>query len=669
MREFLHTIQARLMTLVLMTTVIALLVAGIALLLNDLSDYRSRLSGELATEARILALSTTPALQFEDRAAAERNVQALQARPEIVAAAIYGANNALYAQYLRPGHAPLATLLRHPVNGTTVSRDRITLTYQIIGNGERIGTIYLQANYDVRGQLGTYVGILAVVTVLSVVVALLLSGRLQRTLARPLQAMTAVADEVIRKRDYSPRVLEREGGELGLVIEAFNRMLDEVQLREQSLRSEIRVRMAAEAALARSNTTLEQTMQALRESDRRKDEFLATLAHELRNPLAPISHAVKLLSYPSITEGQRIWGYELIGRQVRRMALLLDDLLDISRITRGRLELKREYIDLQALIASAVETVRPLIEGRRHVLTVSVPDEPMTLEVDPLRLSQVLSNLLTNAAKYTDEGGHIELTVSLEPQDLVIGVCDNGIGLNAEALPKLFEMFSQVEGAKQRSQGGLGIGLALVKGLVALHGGSVSVESPGLGRGSLFTIRLPRRIVMPQALPAEQTGKEPLRAGGGGLVLIADDNRDGADSLALMLRAAGYDCVVAYSGSEAWEAAVFRHPRVMLLDIGMPGMNGYEVARRVRQHEWGRAVWLIAATGWGQAEDKAEAKAAGFDQHLTKPVSPDRLLHLLTELSRPREDTTDAGSRAASTIPAADRSVSAGNRGSPGRPG
>jgi signal transduction histidine kinase/ActR/RegA family two-component response regulator len=557
----------------------------------------------------------------------------------------------LFAEYVRAGQPPPTAVIDHPANSTRIMRDRVALTHLVTRNGERLGTIYLRADYDVIGQLGTYVEVLSIVIVLSVIAALLLSGRLQRALARPLEAITAVAGEVMRRRDYSPRVTHRDAGELGLVIEAFNKMLDEVQLHEASLQSEIKVRVAAEAALARTNATLEEAMLALRESDRRKDEFLATLAHELRNPLAPIGHAVKLLSYPSISESQRTWGYDLIGRQVNRMALLLDDLLDISRITRGRLELKKEYIDLQKLVASAVETARPLIEGRRHTLTLNLPPQPIELEVDPLRLSQALSNLLTNAAKYTDEGGHIELSAALEAHEFVIRVCDDGIGISPEALPRLFEMFSQVASAKDRSQGGLGIGLALVRGLVALHGGSVAVESLGLGQGSLFTIRLPRRVVVPHPMPSESTVNDPQSVAGSGSVLIADDNRDGADSLALLLIAAGYDCVVAYSGTEAWETAMFRRPQIMLLDIGMPGMNGYEVARRVRQHEWGKAVLLIAATGWGQAEDKAEAKAAGFDQHLTKPVSPDRLLHLLAEFSRARksisEDNTSKPARSA----------------------
>ncbi|MGH8139952.1 MAG: hybrid sensor histidine kinase/response regulator, partial [Steroidobacteraceae bacterium] len=439
--------------------------------------------------------------------------------------------------------------------------------------------------------------------------------------------------------------------EIGVVVDAFNSMLDEVQSRaralEQSnvtLKKEVQIRQAAEAALGRANARLENTMEALREADRRKDEFLATLAHELRNPLAPITHAVKLMDTPAADETQRQWGRGVIARQVQRMALLLDDLLDVSRITRGRLEMRRDQVDLQSLVGSAVETARPLIDAKHHTLTISLPSEPVELDVDPLRVSQALSNLLTNAAKYTDEHGQITLTAALEAQGLAIRVTDTGIGIDPAVIPGLFEMFSQIDSAIDRAEGGLGIGLALVKGLVGLHGGTVRAASAGLGRGSEFTVTLPRAVVAERrariaAEPA--TDLEPV--GPRCKVLVADDNRDAADSLRILLELSGYETLVAYNGQGALDLGMRDRPSAFILDVGMPDMTGYEAARRIRQQAWGRHVLLIAATGWGQDDDKERARAAGFDEHFTKPVSPEQVERVLLRFLRGRRAGEAAG--------------------------
>jgi signal transduction histidine kinase/CheY-like chemotaxis protein len=371
----------------------------------------------------------------------------------------------------------------------------------------------------------------------------------------------------------------------------------------------------------------------LRDADRRKDEFLATLAHELRNPLAPIRNSVKLLGADGTDETQRQFGRDVISRQVHRMALLLDDLLDVSRITLGRLELRKEPVDLNALIDSAVETARPLIEVKKHSLTVDVPAEPVTVEADPLRLSQVLSNLLTNAAKYTDDGGRISLQATVTAAGLVVSVADNGIGFEADAVPRMFEMFTQVESAIDRAQSGLGIGLALVKGLVDLHGGTVRASSAGPGRGAEFIVSLPASALLavpvrPNAMPAD--ARRPARRAR--KLLVADDNRDSADSLGLLLEMSGYDVRVAHTGARAMQAVQDEIPDAAILDIGMPDMNGHELARWVRSYVAGRPIALIAMTGWGQAADKERARAAGFDHHLTKPVDPDELERLLEAL-------------------------------------
>jgi CheY-like chemotaxis protein len=314
------------------------------------------------------------------------------------------------------------------------------------------------------------------------------------------------------------------------------------------------------------------------------------------------------------------------------MALLLDDLLEVSRITRGRLELKVATVDLKSLVEAAVETARPLIDSKQHQLQIELPPQPVMLAVDPLRVSQALSNLLTNAAKYTDARGQIRLAVAVSPQGMRFTVQDTGIGFESAALPGMFEMFSQVDSAIARSEGGLGIGLALVKGLVALHGGHVEGLSAGLGKGSEFVIYLPQSVVVPSAgehaLPTARCRQGHDIAI---KILVADDNRDAADSLALLLEMSGHEVAVAHSGEEALRIARQQLPHAMILDIGMPDVTGYEVARRVRAESWGSEVLLIAATGWGQKEDKDRANAAGFDRHLTKPVDPDAIDDLLQE--------------------------------------
>jgi CheY-like chemotaxis protein len=296
------------------------------------------------------------------------------------------------------------------------------------------------------------------------------------------------------------------------------------------------------------------------------------------------------------------------------------------------LDLKKDYVELQSIVEMAVETARPLIETKRHSLTINLPAEAVKFEADPLRLSQVISNLLTNAAKYTDAGGQITLAAALAEDELVISVKDSGIGLSPATIPGLFTMFSQVDSAIDRAEGGLGIGLALVKGLVALHGGQVAASSEGLGRGSEFEIRLPRVIVE----SASETRAEALHALGNpnaklrGKLMVVDDNRDAATTLAAVLEMCGYEVVTVYSGAEALEVGARARPQAVLLDIGMPGLSGYETARRIRLEAWGRHTVLIAVTGWGQDDDKRKAQAVGFDHHLTKPVDPDDIERLLS---------------------------------------
>ncbi|MEO7773651.1 MAG: PAS domain S-box protein [Steroidobacteraceae bacterium] len=379
--------------------------------------------------------------------------------------------------------------------------------------------------------------------------------------------------------------------------------------------------------IARDITHQKELYAALRETDRRKDEFLATLAHELRNPLAPIRQAAMISKDPAATELQKRWSHDVISRQVQHMALLLDDLLDISRITRGTLELRTELTDLAAVVEAAVETARPAIDTRHHTFTTELPAQAVKFRSDPLRLAQVLSNLLTNAAKYTDARGTIHLRATRSAGELEISVRDSGIGIAPGSLATLFEMFSQVTASRDRSEGGLGIGLALSKGLVQLHGGHIEARSAGIGKGSEFVVRLPLSSESDAVSnPLDQTPPviSVVRS-----VLVADDNRDAADSLAMLLGIDGHEVRVVHNGSDALAALLEAPPEVALLDIGMPGLNGYEIAKAARARKECDSVTLVALTGWGQESDKAQALAAGFDHHFTKPVDPEQLSQLL----------------------------------------
>jgi PAS domain S-box-containing protein len=366
---------------------------------------------------------------------------------------------------------------------------------------------------------------------------------------------------------------------------------------------------------------------SLSEADRRKNEFLAMLAHELRNPLAPISNAARALRMGGREEALRP-ASEMLERQVKQMSRLVDDLLDMSRITLGRIELRRERAELAPIIEHAVEAARALYRSMNHELTVTVLAEPMLLDADPARLAQVVGNLLNNACKFTDKGGHVWLTVEREGDEAVIRVRDNGIGIARENIPSLFEMFAQVDTSLERSRDGLGIGLTLVKTLTEMHGGSVHADSAGPGHGSEFTVRLP---LLSQAVrpSSSVTVSKPPVVVTARRVLIVDDSLDGAESLAMLLQVGGHETHLAHDGIEAVEAAARLRPDVVLLDIGLPRLNGYEVCRQLRKEPWGKDLLLVALTGWGQDEDRHRSNEAGFDAHLVKPVDHDALLKLL----------------------------------------
>jgi PAS domain S-box-containing protein len=375
-------------------------------------------------------------------------------------------------------------------------------------------------------------------------------------------------------------------------------------------------------------TALRERADELAEVNRHKDEFLATLAHELRNPLAPIRNSVQYLGMKSLKEADVKTARDVIARQVTIMVRLIDDLLDVSRLSRNKLDIRKERVKLAAVVGSAVETSRPLIQQCGHELTVSLPPQPLYLDADPVRLAQVFLNLLNNAAKYTKRGGHIWLTAEQEGSDAVVSVRDNGIGIPGDMLARIFDMFTQVDRSLERSQGGLGIGLTLVRRLVDLHDGSIEAHSNGLDAGSEFVVRLP--LIQPPQEPPRGAGPRGTTLSGC-RILVVDDNKDSADSLKMLLRLKGNDIQTAYDGLEAVEVAESFRPELVLLDIGLPKLNGYDVARRIRQQPWGRDMVLVALTGWGQDKDRRRSQEAGFNFHIVKPVELDALEELLAK--------------------------------------
>lgn len=380
--------------------------------------------------------------------------------------------------------------------------------------------------------------------------------------------------------------------------------------------------------------TQKRSEEALRTTDRHKDTFLAVLAHELRNPLAPMRNALELLKRsegnPAVDKRARA----TIDRQLSHMVRLVDDLLDLSRINSDKLQLQKQPVALSEVVSQAVETVRPLIFESRHELSIDLPSEPLQLNADTVRLSQAFANLLNNACKYTDPGGRISLSASREDGHVLVSIRDNGVGIPSDLSPKIFEMFTQANHTLERQHGGLGIGLALVKRLVEMHEGEVSAGANPAGQGSEFLVKLPLMTFPKQKESADHYTTSPREADAPLRILVVDDNQDSAETLSMLLELMGNEISVAYDGEQALAMANTEKPDVVLLDIGLPKMNGYDVAREIRRTPWGGDPILVAVTGWGQTEDKELSREAGFDHHLVKPVDHDQLLKLMQRRKR-----------------------------------
>jgi signal transduction histidine kinase len=462
-----------------------------------------------------------------------------------------------------------------------------------------------------------------------------------------LRSKIAVLVELYLKR-RELRELNRTLAMANAQLAAANTTLQAEKTRE--LETLNRVLQRANTELEQANRTLQSEVaerarveQALKAADRHKDEFLAMLAHELRNPLAPILNAVQLIRKKPLADPQLNWSRDVIERQLGHLTRLVDDLLDVSRITRGKINLSRETVVVTDLVARAVETVQPLIVERGHQLTLDVADQSILVFGDPLRLTQALGNVLSNAAKYTENEGRISLVARQVDGMVEIRVRDTGIGIPSELQPRIFDMFIQLNHRTGRPQSGLGIGLALVRKLLEMHGGTVTAFSEGDGLGSEFLITLPvisNEVVRGEGATNGHADSELESAAAGGEVapqirrriLVADDNVDALESLATLLELSGHEVFSAANGALALESAEQNLPEVALLDIGMPKMDGYEVARRIRAQPWGRSITLVALTGWGQESDRRRSGEAGFDSHLVKPLDLDKLTELLDRL-------------------------------------
>jgi signal transduction histidine kinase/ActR/RegA family two-component response regulator len=612
------SVRSKMILMAVSTTLVALLSAAIAMLLFDARAFQRYWVDDLVSQAGIMASVTAPAISFNDPKVARQNLAVLRVRPQILAAAVYTADGTLFASYAREGGAG-AIPARPQLPGYRIEGGELVAYHSVVDHGELLGTVYLRSRYGLAERVVNYAAILGAVMLGALVIAALVASRLQAGITRPLEAVTNVARQVMQRRDFTLRVPGNNSGEIGVLVAAFNDMLAEIGRRSSALQD--------------ANRTLEHEMEvrqraedALIVADRRKDEFLATLAHELRNPLAPIRTGLDILRLRSGDAQATQRATDIMERQLRQMVRLVDDLLDVSRINTGKFAIKMGRVELKAVVNDALEVVRSYIELHGHELAIDLPDRPVFLHGDATRLAQILSNLLNNAAKYTNRGGRVSLSASVEDQTLVLVVSDNGIGISPDMLDSVFEMFVQVDATLERTNAGLGVGLSLARRLVELHGGTITAHSEGLGKGSTFTVRLP--IVVEPELPTKPTPAAFI-SGEAYRILLADDNVDFVNSIGALLSAMGHSVVITHDGPDALTAAARFCPDYAFLDIGLPLMSGYDLARGIRRLPCGAMTVLIAVTGWGQEKDRQLAFEAGFDHHMVKPVRFEQIEEIL----------------------------------------
>jgi len=617
-----QSISNKLMLVIMATTFIALFAYAGTMLAYDLRTYHKTLVKDLATQANIIAEISAPALEFNDPITATENLEVLRTRPSILRAAIFTPDGKHFAEYAIAAEKQKQwpSLSEH-LDAYRIEGNRINAWQPIIRNGEKLGVVYINANYEAHERLANYAIILAWVMCGSLGLALLVAMWLRGAVTKPIFAVTSVAREVMQTRDFALRAEKFTEDEIGVLADAFNDMLSEVERRagaleksNESLEREMTERNAAEAAL--------------RLADVRKDEFLATLAHELRNPLAPLSNSLEILRMvkdrPDITEN----AHTIMERQLQQMVRLVDDLLDVSRINTGKLTISKTRVSIQSVIKDAVESSGPFIESCGHRLSINLPPQAIFVDADPLRLAQVFANILNNAAKYTDRGGEIKIETQIEGNEVIVNISDNGIGIAPSMLNNIFNMFTQVDQSLERTHAGLGVGLALAKHLVELHGYQLEAVSGGIGKGSTFRVRL---AITSQAQQNTSSKLEMAGQDAPTRILLVDDNVDYVTTMAALLESIGHDVRIAHDGFKALEIVREFSPKIAFLDIGMPGMSGYDLAQRLRQIPDIANIILVAITGWGQERDIQLSRDAGFNHHLVKPVSLEQLVKLIDE--------------------------------------
>lgn len=616
-----RSISNKVMVVVMATTIIALLAYGSLMLVYDIRSYHDTLVKDLATQANIIAEVSAPALEFDDPVTAKENLELLRTRPIILRAALYDEQGVRFAEYATREVQQLEWPEVPAINNDDdIEGNRISVWRPVVKDGNTLGYVYIYARYEAGKRLLDYALILAGVMGAALGLATLIAIWLRGAITKPIFAVTDVARQVMQSRDFSLRAQQFSEDEIGVLVQAFNNMLSEVERRA--------------TALEESNHSLEHEMaerqvaeNALRLADRRKDEFLATLAHELRNPLAPLLNALQILRLQGHDPQATAKAQAVMERQLKQMVRLVDDLLDVSRITTGKLLIAKARVDIRSVMRDAEETSSTFISECGHQLHVHMPDKPVWVEADAVRLAQVFSNLLNNAAKYTDEGGEITFAAQQEGDELLVQVTDNGIGIEADMLDEIFSMFTQVDHSLERAHAGLGVGLALSKHLVDLHGGTLSVSSAGSGRGSSFCVRL--RTAAEQASPTVSPEQVEQDHQPGHRIMLVDDNVDYITTMATLLGMLGHNVRTAHDGVAAQQVAQEFAPEFVFMDIGMPGMSGYEVARCLRRQPHMVDSILVAVTGWGQEKDRELSRDAGFDVHLVKPVELAQVLAVL----------------------------------------
>lgn len=615
----------------LLTTFLAILLSAGALLTYEFTLYRNAGVADMRAQADLIARSTAAAMETGNAEAVRENLDTLRQQPRIQAAAVYGADGALLASHTSqsdqvPTHiAPDARAWGPRFSGSTLE-----MTQGIERDGRWLGMLYLKAEHGVWDRVANFAWIVLAVSAVSLAAAFYLFVHLQRRITAPLERMTEVARDVIGSHNWALRAPATHYKDVGVLVDAFNRMLSECETRTSELEREMVTRRGVE--------------HELRQADRHKDEFLATLAHELRNPLSPMTSAVALLQMPAASPVARDKAVAVLERQLKLMVRLINDLLDASRVATGKLSLNLETVDVGELLGAAVQGAQDLARQQGLHLTLHPADEPLRVNGDAVRLTQVFANLLSNACRYTPQGGRVDIQLKADADAVVITVADTGIGVEPGMQERIFELFEQADKTLQRGNAGLGVGLTLSRQIIQLHQGTLSMQSAGLNQGSCFTVRLPRAhgfTSAPTALaaPQPQPTTRSLR------ILVADDNVDLVESFAAVLSASGHRVSVVHDGDAAVRHAREHRPHIALLDIGMPKLDGYQVARQLRADPATQGICLVAITGWGQAADREAARQAGFDHHILKPVSPEELVRVLDavhtdfEASRPGDLT------------------------------